>query len=499
MTTSDKPRRRLLYRPPLKFRSSGAAGMTWSTTFIGLGLGVIMVIGFMLPWSGWIKFVLWPLFLAILFVPLVISFNGRSLWEVLLGIIGRGRQTAAGEHMYRSGPFTAIPYGHPLPGLGTSTKAFDVHPPDNGEPFGLVNMRAKRTYTVILRAWPQGAEWNDSIRKDLWVARLGDTLAFIAQSPDVRAVVPIIETVPESGQRASAMVRNRLDPDAPNICKQGIVEAVEEVPTAEVRLEGRIAITIAADTAFRKRDAGETGTDISRRIRRIMDYFEMSGVVVRPMLEHEITATTRRACSPGNEYDIEQGLMTGEPMHLDWEDVGPISASDQHAMFVHDGVKSVSWTLEGPPEAAFDSRILQDLLTARAEIPRKRVAFIYGPYTPAAATTIVNKDDADTRQAIRSHVGRLDERTIVRREQAEAARAEQARGAGMTRISMIITATCPVEGDLAKLETQITNLTTGSSLKVRPANDQQGPTFLAGLGIGILLSDMASTSDKLAA
>ncbi len=499
MANETKTRRRLLYRPPLRFRSSGAGGMTMTTTFIGLGQAALIVIVFMLPFPGWFKYLVWPGLMLLLFVPLVASYQGRSLWEVAIGAIGRTRQVAAGEQSYRAGPFTGIPHGTPLPGLAVSSRVFDVHPTDGSESFALIQLRTKRLYTVVLRCWPQGREWNDEARKDLWVSRLGDTLAFVAQSPDVVAFVPVVETVPESGQRASAMVRARLDGDAPQVCKQAIVEAVEEVPTAEVRLESRVAITLAADTAFRKRDPDEMALDVSRRLRRILDYLEMSGVVCRPMLSTELTAMVRRAFSPGDELDIERGLMTGEPMDLEWENAGPVSGSDQHAMYVHDGAKSISWTLELPPEAAFDSRILSDLLTARAEIPRKRITFIYQPYTPAEATSIVNKDDADTRQAMRSHVGRLPERALVRREQAEAARAEQARGAGMTKVSLVITATSPAGGDIAKMEAQITNLTLAASLKVVAAKDQQGPAFLAGLGIGIIPAEMSSTSDKLAA
>ena len=496
---SEKRQRRLLYRPPHKFRSAGAGGMTTFTTYAGLGLAVAIVINFMLPLPLWWKYAVFPLLCAIAFVPLLISFGGRSVWELGIDMVGRGRQKSAGEQLYRSGPFTRIPFGTPVPGLAAKTRVFDVHPTDGSESFALVHLPSKRFYTLVLRAWPQGREWIDQSRFDLWVARLGDTLAFLAQSPDVIAVVPVLETVPESGQRATTRVRSRLRDTAPRLVRQVIVEAVEDVPAAEVRLEARIAITFSADTTFRKRDSTEMSVELSRRLRKIMDYFEMSGVLVRPMLEYEICAMVRRAFAPADELDIEYGLMTGEPMGLDWNSVGPVSASDQHGMLVHDSAKSVSWTLELPPEAAFDSKLLADLLSPRPELPRKRVAFVYQPYTPAEATAIVNKDDADARQAIRSHVGRLGERAIVRREQAEAARAEQARGAGVTRVSMVITATGPTSGDTAKLETLVTNLGLSASLKLRIAYDQQGPTFLAGLGIGIILAEMTSASDKLAA
>ncbi|WP_289454503.1 SCO6880 family protein, partial [Klebsiella pneumoniae] len=88
--------------------------------------------------------------------------------------------------------------------------------------------------------------------------------------------------------------------------------------------------------------------------------------------------------------------------------------------------------MQSEPEAPFDSNVLSELLAPRSEVPRKRVTFVYQPYTPSAATTIVNKDHNDARQAVRTHIGKLPERAYVRLDNAEAARQEQARGAGVT-------------------------------------------------------------------
>lgn len=496
---SEKTTRRRLFRPPLKYRSEGAAGMTVTGTLVVIGIVIIGFIMAMVPLPILVKASV-MLVLIVFGLGFVVSFQGRTIWELMLGGIGRARQVSDGEAMYRAGPFTSIPHGTPIPGLGVTSRVIDVHPTDGGEPFAMIQLRSRRLYTVVLRAWPQGREWDDESRKDLRVQRLGDTIAFLAQTADVLAIVSVIETVPESGQMASATVRARLAKDAPDVVKQSMVEAVEEVPTAEVRGEARIAITLEADTSFRKRDPEAMGIDITRRLRRIMDYFETAGVPVRPMLGFELAATVRRSFSPGQELQIERGLCTGEPMEIPWEDAGPVSASDQHGVYIHDGCQSVSWTLEKPPEATFDSQILSELLLPRADLPRKRVILIWEPYTPAEATTIVNRDDRDARQALRQTIGsQISERAIVRNEQASAAKYEQARGAGMTRMSMIVTATVPAGGDVAAMEAMVTNLTSAAALKMRPAKGQQGPAFLAGLGIGILLPQEASTTDRLAA
>jgi|GEM_PF-931961 len=497
---SDKTsQQRLLYRPAQAFRSSGAFGLTMFSTMLGLGFVLLCVIGFMSPLPPLVKFLGIPFSLAILFLPLVLSIGGRSVWEVGIGKAAVAAEMRRGYSMYRSGPFSAVPVGTPPPGLLATSRTFDFHPGDGSAPFALIELTARNFYTLVLRSWPQGGEWNVQSTRDRWVARLGDMLTFLGQSPDLVAVTITVETLPESGQRASTLMRSRLDPKAPAIARQVIIESVESIPSAEVKLEARIAITWAADTAFRKRSATEMGDEVSRRIRRILDYAHSAGVRVRPMLERELCAVARRSFSPSDELDLETGLMTGEPMRLRWEDCGPASSSDQHGFYLHDAARSLNWTMVGEPEAPFDSNVLTDLLNTRAEIPRKRVTFVYQPYTPSEATRTVNKDHNDARNAIRTHVGKLDERSLVRMENSEAARQEQARGAGLTRVSMIVTATLPVDGDTRKVQTLVTDLGLAAATRLKPAYDQQLAVFEAGLGLGIILAEESSVSDKLAA
>ena len=264
-------------------------------------------------------------------------------------------------------------------------------------------------------------------------------------------------------------------------------------------MEAYVGLTWRADTALRKRDATEMGRDIALRIGKIRDYCQSAGLPVRPMREREICAMTRRAFSPGDELDIETGLFSGEPMRLRWSDCGPSSASDQYKQYRHDAAQSMSWTMKATPEATFDSNVLIDMLSAHRDIPRKRVTLVYQPYTPAKATRIVNKDHNDARQAVRTHVGKLSERALVRVDNAEAARAEQARGAGVTKVSMIVTATCPVEADSQKIESIVTDLGLSASVPLEPAHNEQLVTFCAGLGLGVVLAEETTVSDKLAA
>jgi hypothetical protein len=492
--------RRLLYRSARSFRSAGAFGLTMFSTMIGFGCVFLIVVGLMLPWPGWVKYFAWPMLLAVLFVPLAVPLpGGRSVWEVVWGWWNRRKHRRRRTPLMRSGPFTTIPDGTPPPGPLATASTFDFHPADGSAPFGLVALGSRNFYTLRLRAWPQGREWNVQSTRDRWVARLGDMMTFLGQSPEFVAMTITIETLPESGKRASTLVRRRLQKLTPALARTIVTEAVEQVASAEVRIEAYIGLTWRADTAFRKRDATEMGHDIALRIGKIRDYFQSAGLPVRPMREREICALTRRSFSPGDELDIETGLYSGEPMRLRWADCGPSSASDQHKQYIHDAAQSMSWTMKTTPEATFDSNVLIDILSAHRDIPRKRVTLVYQPYTPSKATRIVNKDHNDARQAVRTHVGKLSERSLVRVDNAEAARAEQARGAGVSKVSMIVTATCPVEADSQKIESIVTDLGLSASIPLEPAHSEQLVTYCAGLGLGVVLAEETTVSDKLAA
>ena len=102
MPKNSAPPQRLLYRPAQRFRSSGAFGLTLFSTFLGLGLVVVTVIGLMLPLSPLVKYFVVPFTLAAGFVPLVVSIGGRSVWEVVGGQVAVAAGNARGKSMYRS-------------------------------------------------------------------------------------------------------------------------------------------------------------------------------------------------------------------------------------------------------------------------------------------------------------------------------------------------------------------------------------------------------------
>lgn len=485
---------RLLYYGWTQPRSTGMFGSTSTATYVSLAVAIVNLTLFM-PTLPFAVRVLQVVVSAAILLPLILSSGGQSGWEIILAGAGRGKQNRAGEMQYRAGGGTRIPSTR-TPGLLAGSQVTE-HQLANGKKFCLV--RVGRFYTVPLRVFPQGAEWVDQSRFDSWVAGFGQVVATLGQSPDVEAISAVVESLPESAQRLASQHERQVDPDAHETARAILWQASFEVPCAEVRNEGRLAITFDSDQGMRRRDTTEQAQEVARRLPRMLDVIEYAGLPCRPMDAREVTAITRRSYSPADEFDIETALLQGEDLGFDWSDAGPMAADEKRGYYLHDAGKSVSYVMQRPPASAVDSRVLFDLLAPRAELPRKRFAMVYRPHTPAESTKIVDQDYIDAQKAVSSRVGRTPEAAKLKVAATKQAREEQALGAGVTRFSSIVTVTIPTDGDLAKTETLIKDLGIGSRLDMRPAHNQQAATYAGSLGVGLVLASHASISDRLAA
>ncbi|MFZ2512743.1 MAG: SCO6880 family protein [Gordonia sp. (in: high G+C Gram-positive bacteria)] len=489
---------RLLYSGFTKPRADGWGGLTSSATYGVLGAAAVIMTLTLLPFIPTLIKGVIIVSVVLAMIPLVVSFRGRSGWEVMLASRGRASQRRSKEHLGRSGPGTAVEVGTPLPAIMADSEITE-----HGEAhrrFGLVRVKPADHYTIVFRVWPQGREWVDQSQVNEWVSLYGHLIAQIGGSPDVVGITTTVETLPESGQRvAQEFMRQIVNEQAPQIVRDVMWEAIFEVPSTEVRPEARIAVTFAANSGLRRRDTVEQAADIARRLPRMIDLIEQAGLPCRPMTQRELIAITRRAMSPSDELAVEKAMLSGEPLGLDWRDVGATSTSDHHAYFAHDSARSVSWMLRDVSKAPVDSRVLDELLAPRVDVPRKRVTFIYRPHTPAEATSIVDEDLNFAERALTTGRKRASEHAQVRLRSAMQARQEQALGAGITRFTILTTVTVPADGDLAKAESMMRDLHTASRLSMSVAHDQQSVAFLAGLGIGLVLPAHTTISERLAA
>ncbi|MEC3919318.1 SCO6880 family protein [Nocardia sp. CDC160] len=425
--------------------------------------------------------------------PLVIRIRGRSGYEraILLARWVHARRRR--ETLYHGGAFSTLPgRSRKLPGLLVSTRLYsgrDIA----GWPFGMIHAPKLHEYTIVLACWPQGAEAVDQPIVDRWVAAWGGFLADIGGQPDVAAIVPVLDTVPETGNRLLKEVQTLTDPDAPASAREVLWALGTGLPAQHVRLEARLAITLRATTPERRKDPAEQALEIARRLPGITAALDEAGVRSRPMTAEEIIAFVRRSFDPSSQPDLEAAAAEPDGHGLTWDQTGPSEHDERRDHYRHMGAVSVSWEMDAQPQGVVTERVLTRLLEPNPDLPRKRVAVVYRPHSAAEATTIVDNDYKDALVGSQNQRGGITSAASVLRVQAtEQARAEQARGHGVSSYGILVTVTNPAGTDLPRIEALTKDLSTQCRLHIERCYRYQAAAFAASLGVGVILPEHAS-------
>lgn len=495
-TMSTDTYERRLYGLWGKPRSAGLFGLRWGETVIGFAVVISALLTMLLV--GIAAGLVVAAFGLVAMVPLVWRQGGRSGYETGLMMLNWMRTRRRGEHVYRGGRFSRIPGGATrLPGLMAPSRLYEGIDA-GGYSFGMIHIPRFAQYTVVLRAWPQGHEAVDQPVIDRWVAAWGTFLASLGQTSDIVAVVPVIDTVPETGNRLLTEVSTITHPQAPDLAKQVMYELATELPQERVQLLPRVSITFKATTAERRKNPAEEAVEIGRRLPGICAALAEAGVRAQPMSAEEVIAFIRRSYDPASQADLEVASGEAEGHGLTWADAGPVSNDEKWDHLVHDGGRSVTWEMDAAPEGAVDERVLQRLLAPNPEVPRKRIAIVYRPHSAADASEIVDDDYKNALVAQQSERGVVSAAATLRVGATQQAREEQARGHGVTRFGALVTITEPLQGDLPRIEAITRDLSTQARLKIRRCYRYQAAAFAASLGCGVILPEHATVPKALA-
>ncbi|MBF6302450.1 hypothetical protein IU459_33655 [Nocardia amamiensis] len=430
--------------------------------------------------------------------PLVIQIGGRTGYARALLLWQWWRGGRRGEHVYRSGSFSAMPGGATrLPGLLAPSRMYEGQAVD-GHRFGMIHLPRFDEYTVVLRAWPQGGEAVDQDVVDQWVAAWGAFLASVGSAPDVKAIVPVIDTVPETGNRLMSEVSTMTHRDAPELASTVMWELAAQLARQRVQLEPRIAITFEATTPERRKVPAEQALEIGRRLPGILAALAEAGVRAEPMTADQIIAVVRRAYDPAAQPDLEAAAAEPDGHGVTWEMAGPQDEQQRYDRLQHAGAVSITWEMTEPPRGVMTERVLQRLLEPNPDLPRKRVAIVYRPHSAAEATRLVDDDYRNARVAEQNTRGGLVSATAsIRVAGAEQARQEQARGHGLTRYGILITLTAPRGEDIPRIEALVKDLSTQARLAIRRCNTYHSAAFAASLGVGVILPEHATVPEAL--
>ncbi|UGT58896.1 SCO6880 family protein [Nocardia asteroides] len=489
-TRIDEPRTYGMWSRP---RNEGLWGFTWATTLSGFAavLVTLAVLIFFGPIPGLVVALLG---LTVL-IPLAWTSDGRSGYERGTIAMQFLRQWWNKEHVFRGGPFSRMG-NHRLPGLMASTDLY-AGPMSGGGDFGMIHTPKFDLYTVALWCAPRGGEGADQPQIDSWVGAWGRLLATLGGQVDVDAITTVIDCRPETGDRLAAEVRYLTKPDAPRQVRQVMDELARELPTGTVRMDAWMSITFKPLDAANRRDPQVQLAEIGGRLPSVIDALRQAGVEPRPMTAEDMVAVMRRSWDPADAADLDRCADTHESHGLSWTDAGPVSYHERRRTLEHGGFTSAVWEMAEAPQGNVNESVLERLLEPTAELPRKRVAIVFRPHSAGDAAGIVD-DDFKNAMAAGQQERTGSAHASLRVQGAQQAREEQARGHGVTRFSALITVTAPEGVSDLSIEPAVKHLSSQSRLKIRRCEMYQSAAFAAGLGLGVVLPEMASISRALA-
>ncbi|MDQ2729251.1 MAG: hypothetical protein M3Y91_15645, partial [Actinomycetota bacterium] len=207
-----------------------------------------------------------------------------------------------------------------------------------------------------------------------------------------------------------------------------------------------------------------------------------------PMTTAQLAAAVRVAYEPTVHALVEEAGAANAG--IAWADAGPSAAQEAADHYWHDGATSVTWAMSQAPRGLVFSNVLAKLLAPHRDISRKRVTLLYRPHDSARSAELVERDRRDALFAAQGS-GRKgpSARNLVSVQAAEQAAREEARGAGLTRFGMLVTATV-IDADRSRLrqvESTVDSLATTGRIVLRRLWGSQSAAFLACLPLGLVI------------
>lgn len=370
------------------------------------------------------------------------------------------------------------------PGMAASLRLIDLV--GVGDNAVAIANPAQKTLTAVFSINARGDEAlaDDTINHyvDMWGVFLRD----LGKTPGIAACQAVTETFPDPGIRAQVHIDKAVDPEAPELARELIQMAGEDLPDGRLAMRHRLAVVY--DIA--QRDWDDAAGEFAKQLRNLKPQLDAGGLSASLMNRQQVTEFCRRAYSPTDSMNLEQVRADpDERIDLDFSEVGPGWAEEQPGAFCHDQYVSRSYTAYKFPNDGFIEQVLRSLLQPNYDAPMKRVCVVYRPYSEADAFDRVDSDYRDaTRAARKTKRGQEDVGAAIRLRGVDQSRMEINQNNGYGRTSVIVTITSPTdEIDERSQDVLVDGLGRASSLHMRSVPYHHSSHFAASLGIGVLL------------
>ena len=464
-------------------RAAGLFGLGPVQT--GIGFGVVALAMLMVLVSLWVSAAVLGVG-GIVLIPLAVRDRaGRTGLQVLGARLAWMLGTWRRHHVYQSGVASRVTGQHRLPGILARSEVWEVETGRWGR-IGVVVVPQSRHYSVTLRLDTDGTDLVDEHVVDARVAHYGQWLAMLAREQMLVQAQVTVETTPDPGHRLSTEVVSTTTAAAPALAREVLDEVVRTYPTGSASVETRATLTFRAAAAGKSRAYGpdEMCQEIASRLPALHRGLLGAGVSgIRPMSPAALSAAVRAAFDPAAGAE----LARAHNIELDWANAGPVSAREEWDHYRHDSGVSVTWGMVQAPQGVVFSNLLQRLTGPDPVLTRKRVTLLYRPIGPAEATRLVERDRRTARWHGNKEGPRLTAATKLDMQAADRTADEVARGAGMTRFSVLVTATVRSAEELETAARAIEAAAGEARLVMRRMDGCQASTFAVGLPAGVVL------------
>jgi hypothetical protein len=381
---------------------------------------------------------------------------------------------------------------HQLPGLLAASQLSqteDAH----GRSFAVLCHPHVRHLTIVLESDPDGASLADQRQVDAWVAHHGEWLASLSREPGLIACQVSIESSPDPGTRLRHMLEDRRSDCAPCYAEEVMGEVRDTYPAGAAELKARVALTYRMNAVGgRKLSATEKAREVGIRLPSLYGTLPNTGAGgAAPVDAQRLCEIVRAAYDPASAQTIETARAAGETAKLSWDDVGPASALALPRSYHHDGAISVTWEMAEAPRTAVVETVLQELLAPHRDIARKRLTLLYRVLSPGDAARMVESDvrSAEFRVNTRRNPSARDQREV---QSAHATAAEEARGAALIGVGMLVTASVLERDALPAARAAIENVGPAARINLRVVAHSQDSAFAAALPLGVWLPEYQS-------
>lgn len=386
----------------------------------------------------------------------------------------------------------------PAPGLLARSRLRGVVVPLWGE-VGVLRTRANR-WTVLLQCPVEGAALVDPGTLAAWTEAWGHWLASLPHEAQVQAATVTVESFPDSGANLAAEAARLRAPEAPALAAGFLEEVAENWPGGSYATRAWVAVTFTtARPGHRSATPEQMCGLIAERLPGLCAALAKGtgAGTAAPMSPEQLIAAVRTAYDPAAGELFDTAAAAGIDHGLTWAQAGPMALDEAWGHLVHDGAVSVTYKMTSAPAGDVTARVLSPLLDPSPGLIRKRVTLIYRHHSATEAARIADADLRTAASRAQERPGQVRAEHAAALTEARAAADEQAAGAGLTRLSLLVTATAADLEALPAARTAVEQLAARARLRVRLCYGTQSSAFTAALGVGVLPTDVTRVPDAL--